>query len=45
MTDIETKIEVEAEDLGEELSDEALDWGATHCGGCGSFLNRLVTSG
>ena len=25
MTDIETKIEVEAEDLTEELSDEALD--------------------
>ena len=46
MTDIEMKIEVEAEELTEELSDEALDregyFYALPCGGCGVGLCRLA---
>ena len=39
MTNIETKIEVEAEDFTEELSDEALDReGGRNCGGGGSTV-------
>ena len=37
MTDIETKIEVEAEDFTEELSDEALDREGARMCGCGCW--------